>query len=135
MADETTFEDKYMQLQLLQQQVGQITEYVEKLQGQHLELDDSIKALVELQKTNIDTEILAPIANGIFLKAELKDNQKLVVNVGAGITVEKNIPEVLKLLEEQKEKIAENVSEAENILRELQEQGKRLYQESSKAAE
>lgn len=135
MADETTFEEKYMQLQMLQQQVQQITEYVEKLQLQQRELDASINALSELQKTKVDTEILAPIANGIFLTAELKDNQKLVVNVGAEVTVEKNIPEVCKLLEEQKEKIMENISEAENILQELQKRGKRLYQESGEAVE
>src|SRR3989344_3062757 len=130
MADETISEEKYRQLQQLQQQVEQITEYVERMQGQQKELDASIEALSELQKTNINTEILAPIANGIFLKAELKDNQRLVVNVGAEVTVEKNIPEVLRLLAEQKEKIAENISEAENVLQELYEQGKRLYQES-----
>jgi len=135
MADETISEEKYRQLQQLQQQVEQITEYVERMQGQQKELDASIEALSELQKTNINTEILAPIANGIFLKAELKDNQRLVVNVGAEVTVEKNIPEVLRLLAEQKEKIAENISEAENVLQELYEQGKRLYQESGEAAE
>lgn len=135
MADETKFEEKYMQLQLLQQQVGQITEYVEKLQGQQKELDASIEALTELQKTEVDTKILAPIANGIFLKTELKDNQKLIVNVGAEITAEKTIPEVLKLLEEQKGKISENIAEAENVLQELQAQGKKLYQESGEAVE
>ena len=135
MADETISEEKYRQLQQLQQQVEQITEYVERMQGQQKELDASIEALSELQKTNINTEILAPIANGIFLKAELKDNQKLVVNVGAEVTVEKNIPEVLRLLTEQKEKIAENISEAETVLQELYEQGKRLYQQSGEAAE
>lgn len=130
MADEKNSEEKYMQLQLLQQQVEQITDYAEKLQGQHKELDTSIEALSELQKTNVNTEILAPIANGIFLKAELKDNQILVVNVGAGVTVEKTIPEVLKLLEEQKEKITENLSEAEGILQQLHEHGRKLYQET-----
>ena len=135
MADETISEEKYRQLQQLQQQVEQITEYVEKMQGQQKELDASIEALSELQKTNINTEILAPIAHGIFLKAGLTDNQRLVVNVGAEVTVEKNIPEVLSLLAEQKEKIAANLSEAETVLQELYEQGKRLYQESGEAAE
>lgn len=135
MADEKKMEEKYMQLQLLQQQAEQITEYVEKLQLQHKELDTSIEALTELQKTKVDTEILAPVANGIFLKAELKDNQKLIVNIGADATVEKSIPEVLKLLEEQKGKIMENITEAEGVLQELHEHGRRMYQETSGEAE
>lgn len=135
MANEKNSEEKYVQLQQLQQQVEQITDYVEKLQLQQRELDNSLDALTELQKTSMNTEILAPIANGIFLKAELKDNQTLVVNIGADITVEKTLPEVLKLLGEQKEKIIENISEAESVLQELQEHGRKLYQESPGAAE
>ncbi len=135
MADEKQMEDKYMQLQLLQQQVEQITEYVEQLQMQDRELDISLEALTELQKTTINTEILAPIANGIFFKAELKDNQKLTINVGSEVAVEKTIPEVIKLLEEQKEKITENIAEAETVLQQLHEQGRKLYQGSGEAAE
>ncbi|HLD79588.1 MAG TPA: prefoldin subunit alpha [Candidatus Nanoarchaeia archaeon] len=130
MADEKKIEDKYLQLQMLQQQAEQITEYVEKLQMQQKEVDTSIEALTELQKTNLNTEILAPLANGIFLKAELKDNQKLVVNVGADVSTEKTIPEVIQLLEEQKEKIAENLSEAETVLQQLHEHGRKTYPET-----
>ena len=135
MADETKTEDKYMQLQLLQQQVEQITEYVEQLQVQDRELDISLEALTELQKTTVNTEILAPIANGMFFKAELKDNQKLTINVGSEVAVEKTIPEVIRLLEEQKEKITENIAEAESVLQQLHEQGRRLYQESGEVTE
>src|SRR3989344_727082 len=129
MADEKNNEEKYMQLQMLQQQAEQITDYVEKLQMQQKELETSIEALTELQKTKVNTEILAPIANGVFLKAELKDNQNLVVNVGAEVTVEKTIPEVISLLQEQKEKISENIKEAESVFQQLQEQGRRMYQD------
>ena len=135
MADEKNNEEKYMQLQLLQQQVEQITDYVEKLQMQRKELDTSIEALTELQKIKADTEIFAPIANGIFVKAELKDNQKLLVNVGAEVAAEKTVAEVISLLEEQKGKIAENIAEAEGVLRELHEHGRRMYQETNEAVE
>ncbi len=135
MAEDKNVEDRYVQLQLLQQQVEQIADYLEKLQLQQTELDTSIEALSELQKTAVHADILAPIANGIFLKAELKDNQRLIVNVGSGVTVEKSIPEVITLLEEQKEKIMKNISEAETIYQQLQEQGKKIYQEVGEAVE
>ena len=135
MAEDQKNEDKYVQLQLLQQQAEQITEYVQKLQLQQQELGASIEALAELQNTKLHTEILAPVANGIFLKAELQDNQRLIVNVGAEVTAEKTIPDVIQLLKEQQEKIAQNLSEAETVLRELHEQGRRLYQESGEAVE
>lgn len=134
MAEDENVEGKYMQLQLLQQ-LQQLTEYVEKLQIQQTELDTSIEALTELQKTKVNSGILAPIANGIFIKAELKDNTRLVVNVGSGVTVEKSIPEVITLLEEQKQKITENISEAEAVVQQLQEISRKNLQDSEEANE
>ena len=75
--------DKYIPLQLLQQQLGQLTEYLEKLQLQQQELVTSLEALTELQKTKINTEILAPVANGIFLKAELKNHPTPTLTIPA----------------------------------------------------
>ena len=133
MAEDQKTEDRYRQLQMIQQQAEQIAEYVQKLQLQLQEIENSLEALQELKDTALNTEILAPVANGIFLKASLQDNQKLVVNVGAEVTVEKTIPEVINLLQEQKEKITQNVSEAEGVLQELQEHVRRVYQEMGEA--
>lgn len=135
MAPEKNSEEMYMQLQLLEQQAEQISAYLEKLRGQLQEIASSVEALQELQKTKVNTEILAPVANGIFLKAELKDNQKLVINVGAEVTVEKTIPEVMALLQEQQGKITENITEAETVFQQLQEQGQKMYQELGEASE
>ena len=128
MAEDQEHQNKYMQLQLIQQQAEQLSEYSQKLQIQLQEIENSLEALQELQFTKIDTEILAPVANGIFLKAALKDNQKLVVNVGAEVTAEKSIPEVITLLQEQKGKISDNIAEAESVFQQLQEQGRKIYQ-------
>lgn len=129
MADEKNIQEKYMQFQQLQQHLEQITQHLEMLHQQQREIDVSIEALKELQDAKLNTEILAPVANGIFFKAELKDHRKLLVNVGTDVTVEKTIPEVIELLEEQKEKIIEKITEAESVFQELQGQGMKIYQE------
>jgi prefoldin alpha subunit len=129
MAPEKNSEEKYMQLQMLQQHAEQISEHIQKLQTQLQEITSSVEALRGLQSTKVNTEILAPVANGIFLKAALQDNQNLVVNVGAEVTVEKTIPEVITLLEEQQGKITENIAEAEAVFQQLQEQGQKMYQD------
>ena len=110
-------QQKYLQFQTLQQQIEQISEHVEMLNQQNMEIDVSIMAIKEVGKTEIGKEILAPIANGIFLKSELKDNQRLVVNVGSEVTVEKTIQETAELLERQKEKTSSKIIEANEVLR------------------
>jgi prefoldin alpha subunit len=129
-------QQKHMQLQMMQQQMEELNRYLEGLNEQNAELDISIQALRELEKTPLNTEVLAPIANGIFIKSELKDNLKLVVNVGSGVTVERTVLEVTKLLVEQKAAVLQNKLEVENLLQQINNEAMKTYQEmQSKEAE
>ena len=129
MVNEEQIQQKYMQFQMMQQQLEQISQHLELLNQQNSELDISINAVQELSKIKVDNELLAPIADGIFLKGELKDNQKLIVNVGMNTTVEKSIPEVVKLLEQQKEELSQRMVEADAMMQEMSMQAMKLYQE------
>lgn len=129
MADEEKMREKYLQFQAIQQQIEQITHHVELLNQKTAELEVSINAIKELEKTGKDNEMLSSIANGIFLKGELKDNKNLIVNVGAGVTVEKTSSEIMEILEEQKKDISENILEAEKTFNQLQEQAMNIYKE------
>ncbi len=129
MTKEEAIQQKYMEFQYFQQQIEQVNHHLEMLAEQNAEIDLSISAVQELEKTKVDNEVLAPIANGIFLKAGLKDNQKLIVNVGSNTTVEKTIPETVKLLEKQKEEINKNIFEADNFLQQISAQAMKIFQQ------
>ncbi|MBU0470075.1 MAG: prefoldin subunit alpha [Nanoarchaeota archaeon] len=129
MTEDKKIQEKYLQFQMLQQQIEQISQHLEILQQQNEDLDRAVEAVTELGKTKTGKEILAPLANGIFLKTELKDNERLIVNVGADVTVEKTIPEVTKLLEEQKTAMLAKSVEAETVLEQLQHQMMEIYKE------
>lgn len=135
MADEEKMQQKYMQFQMLQQQMEQINGHLEQLNQKNAELEISINAVKELGKTKVNNEFLAPIADGVFLKGELKDNQKLIVNVGSDVTVEKNVTEVAELLEKQKESLTENMAHADLLMKEMSSQAMKLYQEIEKDVE
>ena len=130
--NEEELQQKYLQFQLLQQQLEQVNEHLQMLNQQNAELDISVNAVAELSQTEVNNEILAPIANGIFLKAKLTDNKKFIVNVGSDTTVEKTIPEVIKLLEEQKQQVYQQLVEADAIMQELTSQAQIIYQEIEK---
>ena len=59
----------------------------------------------------------------------MKDNQKLIVNVGSDTTVEKSVPEVVKLLEDQKKDVSKRMVEADAMMQEFSQQAMQLYQE------
>ena len=88
------------------------------------ELDAINEALEEFKSVETGTEILVPVTGGVFAKAELKDNKKLTVNVGAGTSVEKTIPETLKLVSQQSEELSKT---REELLTNLQEMVKKAH--------
>ncbi len=126
---EEELKEKYMEFQMLQKQVEQLNEHIETMNQQDTELDISINAVQELAETKKDTEILAPIANGIFVKSKLIDNQKLIVNVGADTTVERTPAEVVALLQQQKTELASNMMEAQQVLQEMTSHLMNIYQQ------
>ncbi|MBI2668300.1 prefoldin subunit alpha [Candidatus Woesearchaeota archaeon] len=122
-------QEKYQRFQMLQQQIEQLGGHLEILNEQMQELEISKNAVTELEKTPKKNEILAPIANGIFLKAELLENKRLIVNVGSNVTVERTIPEVVQLLGQQETQVQEQIIEANAVLEQLSTQAMKIYQE------
>jgi len=94
-------QQKYMQLQMYSQQVKQLQQQIDAVQKQISEVQTILLALDDIAKTEPDTEMLVPLSSGIFVKAEIKDNQKLKVNVGSNTVVEKSVQETKALLDRQ----------------------------------
>src|SRR6266705_2243017 len=55
-------------------------------------LSETLTAISTLEGTKgkpIDTETLLPIGSGSFVKAKLADSQNILIDVGAGVCIEK----------------------------------------------
>ena len=130
--NDAEIQEKYQQFQTLQQHIEQLTEQIEFLNQQTQEVTASIEAVQQLGHTALQNEFLAPIASGIFVKGKLKENQSLLVNVGANVAVEKTIPQVVTMLTAQKKNIIQKVAEADNILQQLTAEAMKIYQEVDK---
>ena len=111
------------ELRAFNMQAQMISEQLNRVDSGLMEIDYLKHSLDELGSTKENTEILAPISNGIFAKARLKKNNKLLVNVGNGVVVEKTIVETKELLDERiaemseaREKLMEQMQKIENHL-------------------
>ena len=80
-------------------------ERVRIVEQQILELQSFEKNLGELE-TNKNKEILASLGKGIFVKADLKE-ENLFVEVGSGILVKKSLGDSKKIAEHQIKKLLE----------------------------
>jgi len=103
--NEKELQQKYIEFQMIEEQLKQATEQIQELNNKMLELDYLKKALDEYTGLKKGSEILAPISSGIFIKAKIQDNEKMLVNVGHGTVVEKDIDGTKKLLDEQAHEI------------------------------
>lgn len=96
---EKKIKEKYTELQMIDQQIRQMQKRLQELENQVLEIMYVQQSLDDLKNVKVGKEILVPVSNGIFAKATLKENNELLVNVGASTVVKKDIASVKKMLE------------------------------------
>lgn len=100
-------QQKYMQLQMLDNQISQLQKHHKLLDDQVASIIETKQGLDDLAGTKPGSEILAPISPGIFIKAGLKDISEVVVNVGSDVAVKKSIPSAKGMLDGQLDDIKE----------------------------
>ena len=104
MTDEK-LREAYVKYQMLEQQLKQIQQQIKVIEQQIVEIETTKQALEEIGKVKVGEEMLVPVANGIFIKAEIKDNQNAILNVGSEVAVEKPLSKAKKLMHDQQEQV------------------------------
>ena len=114
MAEEKTDDEKqqamqqaYMEFQMFHEQMKQMQKQMEKAEEQLMEVEYMQQSLQELSEAKEGTEILVPVANGIFTKAKVMNTKQFIVNVGAETGILKNVDDVKQMLAKQATMIAQ----------------------------
>ena len=94
-------QSKYVEYQMLEQQLKGLQQQMQKVDTQLVELQSIVKGLTDLKLADDNSEILVPMSSGIFVKANVKDKNKFLVNVGSSVIVDKSFEETVVLLNNQ----------------------------------
>jgi len=129
MAEEE-IRQKYMELQMAAEQLKQMQVQMQTLETKGQELDANIQSFEEL-KGQKSSEMLTPIAEGIFLKAELKSDSEVIVNVGAGVCGKRTVEEAKKMLQERQREINQYATEMTAEVEKIAEAMRKLEQDLS----
>lgn len=137
MAEENQQEmqQKYMQFQLFQQQMEQVQKQMQLMEKQLVELHVVKEALKDLANTKEGTEILVPVSSGIFIKAELKNNKKVTINVGSDVATEKTMAQAEELIVKQIEELGKVKEQLTGDASNMAVQAIQLEQELKKMVE
>ncbi len=130
-------QEKSLQLILLDQDLRKIEEQY-KLIEQSIANIEMIKAnLDEIKKLKENNEIFASLSDGIFIKARMEKPDKIFINVGKGIVLEKPIDKAKEILDARIEELSLLKSvlsgEAQRLLDEIrliEEEVKKLVEKS-----
>ena len=121
----------YAQLQGLDGHVKELQQRIQIVENQMEDLAGTREALSDLEKVKAGSEIIVPVANGIFAKASIGDVGTLLVNVGGSVTVPKPISEIVKIIETQAKEIEEGHGHLQEQLKALFERATELNEEIS----
>ncbi len=131
MADkpaEKKLKEDYMQYQILTQHVKQLQQQIENVQEQLADVTNVSENVAQIKELKKDSEMLVPVANGIFIKTRLKGDEDMLVNVGTNVVVKKTFPQVQEMLSLQRD-------ELEGLYDQLAIQFQRLHMRSAELEE
>jgi len=99
------------QMQMLETYLGDLVQRESTLVSI---LREAISAIVSIKslKDNHDSDTLIPLGMGAFVKSQISSNEKIVLNIGAGVAVEKNPDSAINFLESRIKEIEVALQEA-----------------------
>jgi len=122
-------EEKVAELQQLQREFELLQRRILELEILANEYRRAISTLEFLKSSEGVVNALISLGGGVFGYVDFKETKKFLVNVGAGIVVEKDAEKALEFIKKKLEEVEKASSEATNALREVALQASKIQRE------
>ena len=123
------------QMQMLENMFAELSQKENSIVNIIRDANSAVKSIQGI-KDNPDSESLVPVGMGTFIKAKTIPNEKVVVNVGAGVAIEKDHDSALNFLESkikelelalqetnsQRQQIAANIEQGKQQMQQIMQQ-------------
>lgn len=83
-------------------------------------LDNAVAAVESIENSKVDQEILVPIGSGSYAYARISVVDRILLNVGAGVSIEKPTGEAIETLKARKNEVSEGSRKLSEIMTKLQ---------------
>ena len=98
----------------LQQRISMVNAAITDLTYANMTLD-------EIEKEKESAEMLVPIGGSAYVKAKLEDTNKVIVGLGAGVSIEKNLQEAKTILKERLDELEKTMNSAQQQFNQVAE--------------
>jgi prefoldin alpha subunit len=102
-------------------------------------LERASAAVDALDRAQVGQEIMVPIGSGSFIHATLASKEKVILNVGAGVHIEKNAAEAKEILISRKAEVLEGSRKLNEVLSKVDQEMQKIqavmqqFEESAEA--
>jgi len=97
MSEEQTQQLLY-QMQMLENMFGELTQKENSIISIIREANSAIHSIKGID-TQSESDSLVPLGLGTFVKSKVNSNEKIIINVGSGVAIEKNHNDAINYLE------------------------------------
>lgn len=99
------FKEKYLELQMLNSQLQQLQQQIQTADAQSAEMAKIAVSVEDAKSIEKGQELLAPLGQGIFIKAKAEENKNVIMSVGADVVVEKSLDDALEVVKRQNDEL------------------------------
>ena len=136
MSGEPTNEDQIRELisrmQLYQQRMEALQQQASLVQMSLQDMDNALKALSALESQKAGHEMLVPIGAGSYVHATLSKPEQVLVNLGAGVSMEKSVADSKSVLQSRRTDLEKVLLETTGVMEQTENELMRLQQEAEK---
>jgi prefoldin alpha subunit len=119
--EEEEFSKLSVEIRLLEQTAETLQQRISMINAAITDLTYANMTLDDIEKEKQDAELLVPIGGSSYIKVKLANTDKVVVGMGAGVSIEKTLPEA-------KEIVKERLGELETTMASAQQQFAQIAQ-------
>jgi prefoldin alpha subunit len=127
MEEEKDLQEKILAHRLIEARIEGLLRERETLIKSLLEIGESIKGIEELKKKGED--VLFSLGSQTYVPCKIVEKDKIIVEVGANVAIEKSLEEGKKILEKRKEEMEKAIANIESAINQLSSGLKDLSEE------
>jgi prefoldin alpha subunit len=110
-----------VEMRFLEQTAETLQQRLSMLNAALTDLSYAKMSLEGLEKEKENAEILVPIGGGSYVKTRLDSVEKVIVSIGSGVSVEKQLPEAKAVLKERLDELEKSAVAAQQQFAQIAE--------------
>lgn len=111
--DEEELNKLSVEMRLLEQTAETLQQRIGMINAAIRDLTYADMTLESIEKEEKNADLLVPIGGSSYVKAKLANKEKIVVGMGAGVSVEKPLPEAKQIFKERLDELEKTMNSAQ----------------------